>query len=333
MEQTQDQMPPIRVGIVGTGYAAKTRAELVQTDDRTRLVAIASRDLTRAQELAAPLGAEAMDDWSALVQRPDIDLVIVSTSNDQHAPVARTALQAGKHVVVEYPLALDLATAKGLAALAASQNRLLHVEHIELLSGIHEALQTALPVIGTPFYLRYSDLTPKHPAPQKWTYHMEEFGFPLIGALSRVHRLTNLFGPVKTVCCQTRYWQPAAAGPRFTTCVCMAQLRFASGLLGEVVYGKGEALWAAERTLTIQGETGAIALNGDSGELILPDQTQPLDLGSRRGLFARDTAAVLDFLTEGKPLYVSVADSLYALAVAEAARVSAEKGEVVGVVG
>ncbi len=332
MEQTQDQMPPIRVGIVGTGYAAKTRAELVQTDDRTRLVAIASRDLTRAQELAAPLGAEAMDDWSALVQRPDIDLVIVSTSNDQHAPVARTALQAGKHVVVEYPLALDLATAKDLAALAASQNRLLHVEHIELLSGIHEALQTALPAIGTPFYLRYSDLTPKHPAPQKWTYHMEEFGFPLIGALSRVHRLTNLFGPVKTVSCQTRYWQPAAADPRFTTCVCTAQLRFASGLLGEVVYGKGEALWAAERTLTIQGETGAIALHGDSGELILPDQTQPLDLGSRRGLFARDTAAVLDFLTEGKPLYVSVADTLYALAVAEAARVSSEKGEVVSVV-
>ncbi|HIK42324.1 Gfo/Idh/MocA family oxidoreductase, partial [Thermoleptolyngbya sp. M55_K2018_002] len=53
---------------------------------------------------------------------------------------------------------------------------------------------------------------------------------------------------------------------------------------------------------------------------------------SRRGLFARDTAAVLDFLTKGKPLYVSLADSLYALAVAEAARISAEKGEVVGVV-
>ncbi|WP_448602582.1 Gfo/Idh/MocA family protein [Thermoleptolyngbya sp.] len=327
-----DQMRPIRVGIVGTGYAAKTRAELVQADDRTRLVAIASRDLTRAQALAAPLDTEATDDWSALVQRSDIDLVIVSTSNAQHAAVVREALQAGKHVVVEYPLALDLATAKDLAALAASQNCLLHVEHIELLSGIHEALQTALPAIGTPFYLRYSDLTPKHPAPDKWTYDRVEFGFPLVGALSRVHRLTNLFGPVKTVSCQTRDWQPEAAHPRFTTCVCTAQLRFASGLLGEVVYGKGEALWAAERTLTIQGETGAIALHGDSGELILPDQTQPLDLGSRRGLFARDTAAVLDFLTEGKPLYVSVADSLYALAVAEAAKLSAEKGEVVGVV-
>lgn len=319
-------MHPIKVGLVGTGYAAKVRAESLQVDSRAELIAVAGHTLEHTQTFSESYGAEAVASWADLLARADLDLVIIATVNSQHGRVAEAALRAGKHVVVEYPLALDWAEAVALQPLAQQQNRLLHVEHIELLSGVHQAVRSALPAIGTAFYVRYTNLNGQRPAPDKWTYSLEQFGFPLVGALSRIHRLTNLFGQVATVYCQAQYWPPDPTS-RYQACLCTAQLRFTSGLVAELVYGKGETIWQSSRTLEIHGEQGGIFVNGDQGKLVQTDQTRDLDMGSRRGLFAQDTARVLDYLTVGAPLYVSLADSLYALKVADAARQSADTGQ------
>jgi biliverdin reductase len=321
-------MLPLKVGLVGTGYAAKLRAETLQADSRSQLVAIVGHDADKAEEFAQTHGAKVSESWAALVERSDLDLVIVSTVNRDHGAIVRAALQAEKHVVVEYPLALDFVEAEALLHLATARNKLLHVEHIELLSGIHQAVKTALPAIGTPFYIRYASLAPQRPAPQKWTYQPELFGFPLVGAVSRIHRLTNLFGEVATVSCQARFWGEAASAG-YKSCICVAQLRFVSGLVADVIYGKGETLWKADRTLEIQAEQGGILIDGEQGTLIQAEQSTPLEMGSRRGLFARDTTMVLDHLTTGAPLYVTPQASLYALRVADAARRSAETGKTV----
>lgn len=318
----------LKVGLVGTGYAARARAEALRADERSHLLAVAGHDPAKTAEFCQTHGAAAVS-YPELVTRADLDLVVIATINRDHGAIARTALEAGKHVVVEYPLCLQAEEARALIDLANRQQKLLHVEHIELLSGIHLALQTALPEIGTPFYVRYSNLTPQHPAPNKWTYQPDLFGFPLMGALSRIHRLTNLFGPVKSVSCQNRYWSNTGLPSPFTSCLCTAQLRFVSGLIAEVIYGKGEALWQAERTLRIEGDRGAIAVDGETGVLITAAGERSLQMGSRRGLFARDTQMVLNHLLEGNPLYVTVDQSLYALQVADAARRSAETGETV----
>lgn len=324
-------MTSIGVGVVGTGYAAKVRAETFHGDGRSHLAAIAGRNLEKTQEIAAPYGAIALTDWRTLVTHPQVDLVVIATINRDHGAIARAALEANKHVVLEYPLALTVAEAEPLLALAASKQRLLHVEHIELLSGIHGAIAQSLPEIGTPFYVRYTDLTAKRPAPDRWSYHNDLFGFPFVGALSRIHRLTNLFGTVAHVTCESRFWGDGLPGQAFTTCIASAQLKFTNGLIADVVYGKGEALWSDERVLLIHGERGAIQIQGEVGKLILADEERSLDLGSRRGLFAKDTAMVLDTLTTGKPLYVTLQESLYALRVAEATRRAAETGHAVSV--
>ena len=315
-------MYPIRVGLIGTGYAAKARAEGVTADPRSKLVAVAGRTLEKTREFCLSYDAEPLTAWLDLVHRADIDLVIITSVNADHGAMSRAALQAGRHVVVEYPLALGWTEANALVELSQMQNRLLHVEHIELLSGIHQAVQQALPAIGTPFYVRYSSLSAQRPAPTKWTYAYEQFGFPFVGALSRIHRLTHLFGPVATVSCQAQYWQ-GVTPEFFAACLCTAQLRFMNGLVADLVYGKGETIWQSSRVLEIQAEHGGIIVDGEQGKLILADQIQPLEMGSRRGLFAKDTAMVLDHLTTGAPLYVSLADSLYALKVADAAHRSA----------
>jgi biliverdin reductase len=318
---------PLHVGLVGTGYAAKLRAETLQSEVRSHLVAVAGHAPEKTQEFAQNYQALALDSWQELVERPDLDLVIICTINRDHGAIARAALEAGKHVVVEYPLALEPTAAEALIALAQKREKLLHVEHIELLGGVHQALRQSLPQIGIACYARYSTLNPQHPAPRKWTYNQALFGFPFSAALSRLHRLTDLFGTVASVSCQARFWQD---DPEFySACLCTAQLGFSSGLIAEAVYGKGTTFWQAERKFEVHGEQGTLIFDGEQGKLVRGETTTPIEVGSRRGLFAKDTQMVLDYLLEGTPLYVTPEESLYTLKVADAARQSAATGQTV----
>lgn len=318
---------PLKVGLVGTGYTAKLRAETLQSDRRSHLVAVAGHTPEKTAAFSETYQALALESWETLVEHPDIDLVIIATINRDHGAIARAALQAGKHVVVEYPLALDVPEAEALISLAQAQDKLLHVEHIELLGGLHQALRQSLPNIGTAFYARYTTLNPQHPAPQKWTYNRSMFGFPFSAALSRLHRLTDLFGTVAAISCQARFWDDESEF--YTACLCTAQLNFTSGLIAEVTYGKGKTFWQAERKFEVHGEQGSLIFDGDQGHLIRGETKTAIEVGSRRGLFAKDTGMVLDHLFAGKPLYVTPDVSLYTLKVADAARRSAETGQTV----
>jgi biliverdin reductase len=191
---------------------------------------------------------------------------------------------------------------------------------------LHQALRQWLPEIGNPFYARYVTIVPKHPAPRDWTYHPEIFGFPLSGAISRIHRLTDLFGDVASISCQSRFWN---ATDYYTACLCTAQLRFVNNLIAEVTYGKGETFWQGLRNFEVHGEQGTLLFEGDRGTLIRGEEKTPIEVGGRRGLFVQDTVMVLDYLVEGTPLYVSPAASCYALKVADAARQSAETGNAI----
>jgi biliverdin reductase len=318
---------PIRAGLVGTGFAAKLRAETLQADSRSHLVAVSGHTLEKTKEFAHTHEASAIASWQQLVEHPDLDLVIICTINRDHGAIARAALDAGKHVVVEYPLCLDPSEAESLIALAQAKGKLLHVEHIELLGGLHQALRQSLPEIGNTFYARYVTITPQRPAPKRWTYHQELFGFPLSAALSRIHRLTDLFGDVASVSCQSRFWE--ASSDYYTACLCSAQLRFTNGLIAEVTYGKGEAFWQGLRNFEVHGEQGTLVFEGDQGTLVRGEERTSIEVAGRRGLFVKDTDMVLDYLIEGTPLYVSATASYYALKVADAARQSAETGKAI----
>lgn len=314
----------INVGLVGTGYAAKLRASALQQDERANLVAVAGASKARTEEFAASYQAQAIDSWQQLVESTNIDLIIVSTINSEHNAIVRAALELGKHVVVEYPLALNVSEAIELIALASYKNLLLHVEHIELLGGLHQAVKQHLSEVGQLFYVRYNTIKPQHPAPRKWTYNHESFGFPFMGALSRLHRFTDLFGKVLTVNCHQRFWQ--IEDDYFQGCFCVAQLSFESGLLGQTIYAKGETLWQNERKFEIHGEHGGIIFNEDTGQMVTRDGTIPIETINRKGLFTKDTSMVLDHLLTGAELYVTSEQSLYTMKVADAALRSAQTG-------
>lgn len=322
---------PLKVGLVGTGYAATKRAEALQQDPRASIIAVAGHTLAKTTTFAQAHATTVSPTWESLVERSDIDMVIIGNVNREHSNVVHRALNTGKSVVVEYPLALSAGEAADLIALAEHQRSLLHVEHIELLGGLHQAVKAHLPDIGKPQYVRYCTAVPQTSVPPKWTYNRDLFGFPLAGALSRLHRLTNLFGTVSQVSCQLQYQGLDSVSGYFKNCRCVALLQFHSGVVAEVLYAKGEHTWSAQRCMEIEGDRGGLKFDGDKGTLISASGTHSITVGSRRGLFAKDTTYVLDALYEGRPLYVTPQESLYALRVATAAEQSAHTGKTVTV--
>jgi biliverdin reductase len=335
-------MQPVRVGLVGTGYAAKLRAQALVADRRSQLVAIAGRDADRVATLVAGLeldaGSDAIQcdaDWRLMVESRAIDLLVVATVNGDHGAIVRAGLEAGIPVAVEYPLALSYAEGRSLLDLARSRGLMLHVEHIERLGGLHQALLRELPRVGQVRSVRYATVNPQRPAPAKWTYSRSAFGFPFVGALSRVQRLTHAFGPVAAVTGQAQFWDgerlldgmEAVGDDRFTACLCEAQLEFCSGVRGNLLYGKGDCFWRSERCFEVTGQDGMLRFEGEQGVYLGPDGEEALAVGGRRGLFVRDTTNLLDHLLDGSPLYIEVEESLYALAVAETIGQAAQSGD------
>jgi len=111
-------MKKVRWGVLST---AKIGVEKVipamQRGEYSEIVAISSRSLARAQAAAKRLGIpRAYGSYEAMLADPDIDAVYNPTPNHLHVPLTLAALKAGKHVLCEKPIALDLAEARHLLA-------------------------------------------------------------------------------------------------------------------------------------------------------------------------------------------------------------------------
>lgn len=91
-----------------------------------RIVALASRSPEQARAMLAPYpGAEVVDTYDALLERRDVDAVYIPLINNLHLPWTRLALEHGKHVLCEKPLAMNTAEAEEMAATASRAERLL----------------------------------------------------------------------------------------------------------------------------------------------------------------------------------------------------------------
>mgnify|MGYP002620375513 CR=1 FL=1 len=118
----------LRVGMVGYAFmgAAHSHAwrsvnRFFDLPARVRMVAICGRDAAKVSAAAERFGwAEAVTDWRTLIDRDDIDLIDICTPGDTHAEIAIAALNAGKHVLCEKPLANSVAEAEAMVAAAAA---------------------------------------------------------------------------------------------------------------------------------------------------------------------------------------------------------------------
>jgi predicted dehydrogenase len=119
---------PLRVGVVGLGYAGTTHLTSFAAIPGVQIAALAGKETDRL----ALLGAEhnvphLFEDWEELVALPELDIVSVATPNALHHPITVAALTAGKHVFCEKPLALDTTQASEMVQAARTNDRVLEV--------------------------------------------------------------------------------------------------------------------------------------------------------------------------------------------------------------
>jgi predicted dehydrogenase len=118
--------PTLSVGMVGYAFMGAAHSQAWRTAPRffdlplePATTVVCGRDAARVAEAADRLGwAEAETDWRRLLERDDIDLIDICTPGDTHAEIAIAALDAGKHVLCEKPLANTVAEAESMAEAA-----------------------------------------------------------------------------------------------------------------------------------------------------------------------------------------------------------------------
>ncbi len=120
----------INVAVVGAGYWGPNLIRNFAACPDTKLVAVCDRDPTRLEKALAQYPAvDRITDIEALLARPDVDAVAIATPVRTHAPFALDALKAGKHVLVEKPMADSVRDAERMVQLAADNGLTLMVDH------------------------------------------------------------------------------------------------------------------------------------------------------------------------------------------------------------
>src|SRR3569833_1133224 len=99
-------MDKVRVACIGCGSITRYRhAPEYANHPDVEIVAFADRHIERAEKLATQYGAKAYDKWQDVIALKNVDAVSVCTSNVTHGPITIAAMEAGKHVLCEKPMA------------------------------------------------------------------------------------------------------------------------------------------------------------------------------------------------------------------------------------
>jgi predicted dehydrogenase len=122
-------MAKTRLAVIGVGQFGKNHCRAIHECARAELVAAVDIDAARAGEAAAAHGAEALSDYHELAGR--VDAAVVAAPTSVHAEIGCWLLEAGIDVLVEKPIAADLAGAERLIGAAEKAGRILQVGHLE----------------------------------------------------------------------------------------------------------------------------------------------------------------------------------------------------------
>ena len=123
-------MSKVLFGLIGYGAWGRHHARVIAAGANTTLAAIAERsEANRADARAAHPGVDIGDDIGALLARPDIEVVDVALPSHLHHQVGRAVLEAGKHLLMEKPMALSIADCDDLVRFAASKNLRIAIGH------------------------------------------------------------------------------------------------------------------------------------------------------------------------------------------------------------
>jgi predicted dehydrogenase len=235
---------PIEVALIGCGgIAGAHRAAYQQLADDVRVTWVCDPDAERAARRAGELGAQAVTNYRELLTRPEITAVDLCLPHDLHASIAVEAMRAGKHVLVEKPIARDLEEADFMLRTARDMGVILMVGHNQRFAAARATAHRLVSegAIGEVYMMRTDHQQWVNMPPDAWRNDPEKLGGGAV-ADSGIHSLDQLLwvcGPATSVYAALNY---NGLTPRRGEDAGLITLQHASGAISELAIS-----WTAQK--------------------------------------------------------------------------------------
>ncbi|WP_343116702.1 inositol 2-dehydrogenase [Ostreiculturibacter nitratireducens] len=322
----------LKVGLLGAGRIAGVHATAISSHPGSTLVAVSDINQAAAQKLAAQYGAEARD-TDAIIADPAIDAVLIATSTDTHSDLIERATAAGKAVLCEKPVDLSLERARACQKVAAANGKPVMIGFNRRFDPNFGALKAALEAgeIGKPELLA---ITSFDPAPPPVAYIKVSGGLFRDMMIHDFDMANFIMGeaPVSVSAVGSSIVDPeiGAAGDVDTAVV---TLTYADGRIA-VINNSRRAVYGYDQRVELLGSEGLLQAQNMLENTVVKSTVNGVTgakptyffLERYMPAYAAEWYAFVEAVTSGGPLPVTLDDGVAALAMAEAATLSAQSG-------
>ena len=268
-------MSDIQLGIIGSGGMAQSHAAAFHGLDGIRIRAVAARNPDTGPQLAEQVGATFFREWETLISQPDLDAVAICTNNDSHGPIAISAIEAGKHVFAEYPLARRIDEANRLVELARAAKTVFRITH----QGFPLEIQRAAGELGPLLDAVFVRLTPGRGGRPETLFNLNISGPPALFFVNHLFPLVELFGRAAWVNASSHYIDLMEDGGyrRFANSVALG---FSGGGLAQWTWAGGIEIEQAEEFQRIVFERGTLVRQEGGWVLSSSEGAKPVSVST-----------------------------------------------------
>jgi predicted dehydrogenase len=340
-------MQPIRIGMIGAGGIAQSAhlPAAASLPGLVQLVAVADVNEAAARSAAAGFGADSYADYRRLLERKDIEMVVVTTPEFLHREQVVAAAEAGKHILCEKPMASSLADADAMIAASERTGVRLMVGHSRRFTARYQAIRRAVDSgeVGEVRLIRENERRSRPPLgqtgyywhPGHWTGNPK---FSVGVALTNAIHETDLCGwfagaePVR-VFAEHKITREGNLVPDFISIT----VTFANGVVGSTEVNNAlPPGYPAYHQFEIHGTHGVIRAKDHEQQSIIRFRDQGADFpGTYHSLlhfqdaYAAELAQFVEALRADRPVPLPAEEARRALRIALAAVDSAKSGHVV----
>jgi UDP-N-acetyl-2-amino-2-deoxyglucuronate dehydrogenase len=254
----------MRIGIIGTGAISRKNAQAYKNIG-FRITACTNTTESRGRQFAADTGAEFVPTVEGVCSHPDVDIVDLCTFPDFRLQAVELCAKYQKHILVQKPMATDLATARAMldaARLAGIQLGVVSQHRFDdSIQFVKEAIasQRLGRILQADAYVKWYRSAEYYSRPLKGSWSGEGGGALMNQGIHQVDMLLYLVGPVSQV---SGYWQLGAVHKIESEDVVNALLRFRNGATG--VIQATTAIWPGyPERIEIHGDKGTAIITGD----------------------------------------------------------------------
>lgn len=322
----------LKVGLLGAGRIAGVHATAITSNPGSTLVAVSDYIPQNAEKLAAQYGCDARS-TEEIIADPTIDAVLIATSTDTHSDLIEAATTAGKAVLCEKPVDLSLERARACQTIAAKNGKPVMIGFNRRFDPNFGALKAALDAgeIGKAELL---SITSFDPAPPPVAYIKVSGGIFRDMMIHDFDMANFIMGaaPVSVSAVGSSIVDPdiGAAGD-FDTAV--VTLSYADGRIA-VIKNSRRAVYGYDQRVELLGSEGLLQAQNMLESTVVKSTTsgvisaKPTFFFLERYMpaYAAEWAAFVDAMTTGAEMPVTLQDGVAALAMAEAAALSAKSG-------